>query len=103
MNMSLVSEKSILEVLTSGKRFTKTPNQDKVVAWKQMIQLSGKYIIYVNKAILTIAAVKVFSDRGFFFHIQFVGESRAYGISDVQVFPCDLARKQSGYNLHFLN
>lgn len=66
MNMSLVSEKSILEVLTSGKRFTKTPNQDKVVAWKQMIQLSGKYIIYVNKAILTIAAVKVFSDKEVF-------------------------------------
>lgn len=84
--------------------YKNTKSGQRAVAWKQMIQLSGKYIIYVNKAIITIAAVKVFSDkRSFFFHIQFVRESKAYGVSDDQVFPCDLARKQSGYNLHVLN
>lgn len=53
-----------------------------------MIQLSGKYIIYVNKVILTIAAVKVFSDKGVFsFTSNLLESQRLMGYQMTKFFP----------------
>lgn len=68
--------------------YKNTKSGQKVVAWKQMIQLSGKYIIYVNKVILTIAAVKVFSDKEVFsFTSNLLESQRLMGYQMTKFFP----------------
>ncbi len=68
--------------------YKNTKSGQRVVAWKQMIQLSGKYILYVNKAILTIAAVKVFSDKEVFsFTSNLLESQRLMGYQMTKFFP----------------
>lgn len=76
--------------------YNNTKSRLKVVAWEQMVELGGKYILHVNRVILVIAAVISQTKRFFFlsfFHIQFVGESKAYGVSSDQVFSLWFSKK----------
>ncbi len=68
--------------------YKNTKSGQRVVAWKQMIPWSGKYIIHVNKAILTIAAVKVFSDKEVFsFTFNLLESQRLMGYQMTKFFP----------------
>jgi len=68
--------------------YKNTRSAQKVVAWKQMIQLSGKYMIYFNKVILTIAAVKAFSDKKVFsFTSNLLESQRLMEYQMTRVFP----------------